>query len=185
MASCSIATSSQASSCMPAGHLMASVAAQPSLRLGARVLVLDSQDRVLLIHARDPDEPASEWWELPGGGIDPGETPQAAARRELAEETGILAGELGRCLWTRETRFRYRGRLHHRRETVYLARITDSAPALPPRHTPNEKVGLLGHHWWNQSELDRFHGRLLPPSLPRLLAALLADELPIPLTLDS
>ena len=27
-----------------------------------------------LIHARDPEEPASEWWELPGGGISAGET---------------------------------------------------------------------------------------------------------------
>jgi 8-oxo-dGTP pyrophosphatase MutT (NUDIX family) len=170
---------------MPAGRLTASASAEPDMRLGARVLVLDSWDRVLLIHARDPDEPGNEWWELPGGGIDPGETPQTAARRELAEETGILAGELGPCLWTRETRFRYRGRSHHRRETVYLTRIYHPAPALTPRHTPNEEAGLLGHHWWSQSELERFHGRLLPPSLPRLLAALLADELPTPLTLDS
>jgi 8-oxo-dGTP pyrophosphatase MutT (NUDIX family) len=145
--------------------------------------VLDARDRVLLIHARDPDEPASDWWEPPGGGIDPGETPQAAARRELAEETGIVAGGIGPCLWTREARFRYRGRPHHRHETVYLARIDDISPALAPRHTPNEKAGLLGHHWWSQNELDGFRGRLLPPSLPRLLASVLAGELTRPLKL--
>jgi 8-oxo-dGTP pyrophosphatase MutT (NUDIX family) len=170
---------------MSAGHITAIADAEPKLRLGARVLVLDQHDRVLLIHARDPDEPASEWWELPGGGIDPGETPQAAASRELAEETGILAEELGPCLWTRETRFRYRGREHHRRETVYLARVRDPVPALTPRHTPNEKAGLLGHYWLSQPELTRFRGRLLPPNLPQLLAALQSGELTQPLTLDA
>lgn len=32
-------------------------------------------------------------YNLPGGVIDPGETPEQAARRELKEETGILANE--------------------------------------------------------------------------------------------
>jgi hypothetical protein len=30
-------------------------------RLGARVLLLDPFDRVLLIHARDPDDPSHHW----------------------------------------------------------------------------------------------------------------------------
>jgi putative (di)nucleoside polyphosphate hydrolase len=33
-------------------------------------------------------------WQLPQGGIDDGETPRAAALRELAEETGITAAEI-------------------------------------------------------------------------------------------
>lgn len=36
-------------------------------------------------------------WELPGGVIDPGETPRACAARELFEETGQEAGELRYC----------------------------------------------------------------------------------------
>jgi hypothetical protein len=76
---------------------------------------------------------------LPGGGADPGEALTDTARRELAEETGILLDHLGPHLWDCETRFRYRGREHHRRESVYLARTTRIAPTLRPSTRPTRK----------------------------------------------
>jgi len=39
--------------------------------------------------ANDSPEGAGSWWQMPQGGIDPGETPLEAAHRELWEETGI------------------------------------------------------------------------------------------------
>lgn len=53
----------------------------------AGMVVCDEQRGVLMIwrHRFMPDT----WgWEVPGGAIDPGETPEQAARRECAEETG-------------------------------------------------------------------------------------------------
>ena len=64
-------------------------------RRGARGIVIDQQDHVLFVgHGAGPDR--REKWFLPGGGIDPGETPAEAVRRELYEETGLLlrAGDL-------------------------------------------------------------------------------------------
>jgi 8-oxo-dGDP phosphatase len=68
---------------------------QPVLRLRQAVAValLDNQDRVLLIwrHRFVQDQ----WgWELPGGDVDEGEEPGAAAARELEEQTGYRAGRL-------------------------------------------------------------------------------------------
>jgi 8-oxo-dGTP pyrophosphatase MutT (NUDIX family) len=59
-------------------------------RYGARCIVIDEQDAVLFIGRSATPERAARWF-LPGGGIDPGETPLDAAVRELFEETGLHA----------------------------------------------------------------------------------------------
>ena len=53
--------------------------------LGARVLVIDSQNRVLLVRPTYVNG-----WTLPGGGVDHGETLRQAAIRELREEAAVL-----------------------------------------------------------------------------------------------
>ncbi|GGS54996.1 NUDIX hydrolase [Actinokineospora fastidiosa] len=146
----------------------------------ARVLLLDPTDRVLLIHALGPHQPDHHWWELPGGGLDPGETLHQAALRELAEETGILLDTLGPELWTRESRFRYQDRDHHRIEHVFLARTTTTDPQAPVRPTANEKAGLIERRWWSAHDLQQCRDKLLPANLPQLLTGQLA---PTPLTL--
>jgi 8-oxo-dGTP diphosphatase len=60
----------------------------------ALILVV-GRDGALLMQQRDDDariDPGR--WTPPGGHIEPGETPAEAARRELLEETGLVAGEL-------------------------------------------------------------------------------------------
>lgn len=153
-------------------------------RIGARVLLLDPADRVLLIHALDPADPDHHWWELPGGGLDDGEDLQAAACREVAEETGIMLPALGRELWVRESRFRYKGRDHHRIEHVFLGRTPSTAPQVALKPTENEKAGLIERRWWPAHELRQCRDKLLPAELPTLLDDLLADRFsPAPLTL--
>jgi 8-oxo-dGTP diphosphatase len=50
------------------------------------VMMARGRKGIVLVHSR-----FRQVWELPGGAIDPGETPRAAAIRELAEESGCVA----------------------------------------------------------------------------------------------
>lgn len=60
-------------------------------RTGVSVAIF-RQDRVLLV--RRGRGLYAGYWSLPGGSQEPGETLEAAARRELVEETGLSAGPL-------------------------------------------------------------------------------------------
>ncbi len=54
-----------------------------SFRIAVNALIFE-EGRVLLAHRRDID-----WWNLPGGGMEAGETVDEALRREVREETGL------------------------------------------------------------------------------------------------
>ncbi|MBW4022826.1 MAG: NUDIX hydrolase [Proteobacteria bacterium] len=60
--------------------------------VGIGIVVLKPPHEVLLI--RRGRAPMLGAWGLPGGGQELGETAEAAARRELLEETGLAVGEL-------------------------------------------------------------------------------------------
>ena len=56
-------------------------------RPGVGMMLLNQAGLVLV--AQRLDAPAQAAWQMPQGGIDAGETPQAAANRELTEEIGV------------------------------------------------------------------------------------------------
>ena len=61
----------------------------PILMVGAAILIVDEQDRLLLMKRSD-----SGCWGPPGGATEPGEVVEDAARRETFEETGLQVGEM-------------------------------------------------------------------------------------------
>src|SRR4051794_18845762 len=62
--------------------------AVPRIVLVSAVALVDVDGRVLLAQ-RPVGKPMAGLWEFPGGKVDPGETPETALIRELAEELGI------------------------------------------------------------------------------------------------
>src|ERR1700739_1273702 len=67
---------------------MPATAAELRLVLVAAVALVDADGRLLLAQ-RPLGKPMAGLWEFPGGKVNPGETPEAALIRELAEELGI------------------------------------------------------------------------------------------------
>ncbi len=55
------------------------------MRVAAYAVITDDEGRILLAHWLEGRRSA---WTMPGGGLEPGEDPEHAARREVREETG-------------------------------------------------------------------------------------------------
>ncbi|MGW5671521.1 NUDIX hydrolase [Micromonospora sp. NPDC003776] len=149
-------------------------------RRAVRLVVLDATDRVLLFHTRDPEHPRlGIWWELPGGGLDPGETYRAAAVRELREETGIVVepAAVGAPTWRRRASFIHRQLRHLQDEVVVPVRLPGPGPDVDEAHRLDYEVeDYFGFRWWPVAEIVADRPRCYPGRLPELLPAFLAGE---------
>lgn len=159
---------------------------EPIIRRTARVLLVDEFDRVLLFLGQDPSDSSNIYWCPVGGGIEPGESAEDAARREVREETGLIDFDLGPHIWNRQDEYTFNGEDYRVSETWFLSYVTafeiDTSALFGL-----ERVAFLRHQWWTQSELEVTTEIMTPRQLAPLLKDLLlngAPEVPLEFGLD-
>lgn len=150
-------------------------------RKSARVVLLNDANEIFLIHSVDPaDASKGSWWELPGGGIDPGEESADAVRRELWEEGGMTEADIGPVVWVQHVEFDYGGYHFDQDEVIHVAWTTEREVREPQGLESLEAMAYRGARWWPVDEVVASTDAFLPPDLPRLLPPIADGVLPDP-----
>ncbi|MFJ3777402.1 NUDIX hydrolase [Streptomyces sp. NPDC090075] len=152
-----------------------------NLRHSVRAIILDEDDRVLLCRFAIPKPAGTVVWAAPGGGIEPGETPYAALRRELREEIGLALRADPPHVWHQEVvapdhAEGYDGVVND----YFLVRTVHFRPrgTLTDDQLAAENISEL--KWWHPDEVVSYAGPDLfsPRDLATPLTALITSGVP-------
>jgi len=149
-----------------------------------RLVVQDVLGQVLLFRTRELSMPElGYWWELPGGGIEEGETYVESALRELREEAGIDIGpgQVDQARWRRTASFRHRESRRLQHEVVAIVRLDVVAPDVDGSgRLTYETEDYVDFRWSPVEDIvtsaERFYPGRLPHLLPGFLAGKTIDE---------
>jgi 8-oxo-dGTP pyrophosphatase MutT (NUDIX family) len=140
----------------------------PTLRLrrAARLIVLDAEGRALMFRYDVPGRPP--FWVTAGGECEPGESFEEAARRELLEETGIIADPGPQIARMTPEFVTVEGEPVQADERFFLVRVAE-ARVDTSRHTALEQRLMTQHRWFTLAELESWPEAVFPANLAAMI----------------
>lgn len=149
-------------------------AVDTSIRQVGRVLIRNHAGEVFLLRGKDPGEPnRPAFWFTPGGKIDPGETAQEAAARELREEVGILVepATLGAAIGTEDVTYRFNG-VSYRQSGVFFTLRHENVRLHAEGLNALEAQTIDTGRWWSLAQIITSEETIYPAHLAEMLASL-------------
>jgi 8-oxo-dGTP pyrophosphatase MutT (NUDIX family) len=147
-------------------------------RPAARLLVVAPDDRLLLFkfHFRQGPLAGRQFWATPGGAVDPGETFEQAAVRELLEETGLRIEDPGPQIAKRQAVFQTPDGEHVAAdERFFLVRV-NNAILSRVGWTKLEQEVMTEHRWWSANEIRESQEQIWPEGLADVLAGVASNR---------
>jgi 8-oxo-dGTP pyrophosphatase MutT (NUDIX family) len=128
----------------------------PDERLTVGAIIVDTEGRVLVQRRSAERKLFPGLWDIPGGHVEPDETPLEALAREVYEETGWrvtrIVAELGEWRWRGDDGV-------ERRETDYVVEVKGDLSA------PNLDPGYVEYAWVGPTDFDRVIDARTPEQL--------------------